>query len=105
MAATTLTDVTELRPLNTRKQTATTLTDVMELKLTDVTELKPLSNRTEVGEFIGTSSKQVDLLVIADKFPKPIRVGSHPRWRRSDLLAWLDKQSAQLAATDSQPAG
>lgn len=68
MPATTLTDVTELRPLNTRKQTAV---------------------------WCGCSDKQIDLLVNAGKFPKPVRVGTHPRWRRSDLLAWLDQQSSQ----------
>lgn len=46
----------------------------------------------------GCSSRQIELMVKAGKLPKPFYISdSSPRWRQSDIDAWLDK-----LATDAQ---
>ena len=59
----------------------------------DVSELKPLTNKKGTAAWCDCSTRQIELLVAAGKFPPPIRLGTHPRWRRSDLLNWLDAQA------------
>ena len=58
----------------------------------DVAELKPLNTKKETAVWADCSTRNIELLVRAKKFPAPIRLGSHPRWRRSDLLAWVENQ-------------
>ncbi|MEQ9406200.1 MAG: hypothetical protein RIK87_00680 [Fuerstiella sp.] len=69
-------------------------------ELSDVAGLPPLSKKRQVAEWRQISTRKVELDVKAGEFPPPIRVGSgrHPRWRRSDLLAWLESQSAESNA-------
>ena len=62
---------------------------------TDIQELPALSKKKVVAAWIGTSSRNIELQVHAGTFPKPIRIGQAPRWRRSDLLEWLDSQSSE----------
>jgi predicted DNA-binding transcriptional regulator AlpA len=64
----------------------------------DVSELKALSNKKETASWCGCSTRQIELLTADGKFPAPIRLGTHPRWRRSDLLNWLEAQSANSPA-------
>lgn len=66
----------------------------MVTKTTDVAELPPLSTKKQVARWAGCSTRQVELQTQAGTFPAPIRLGTHPRWRRSDLLRWLDEQAA-----------
>lgn len=58
----------------------------------DVEGLPPLSKKKGVAKWADTSTRNIELQVAANKFPQPIRIGHAPRWRRSDLLAWLDSQ-------------
>ena len=60
----------------------------------DVAELKPLNTKKETAVWAHCSQRQIELLVAAGSFPMPIRLGTHPRWRRSDLLQWLESQAA-----------
>lgn len=60
----------------------------------DVAQVAGLSTKKEVAEFCSCCPRQIDMLRASGKFPSPIWVGTHPRWRRSDLLAWLDAQSS-----------
>ena len=46
--------------------------------------------KTDVAELIQVSTRQVELLVKAGRLPEPIRLGTHPRWQRSELLTFLD---------------
>jgi predicted DNA-binding transcriptional regulator AlpA len=64
----------------------------------DIAELKPLNTKKETAAWGVCSTRQIELLVDAGKFPAPIRLGSHPRWRRSDLLNWLEAQSTNPPA-------
>jgi len=59
----------------------------------DVAELPALSTKKQTAAWAGTSTRNIELLVAAGRFPKPIRIGTRPRWRRSDLLSWLERQS------------
>lgn len=63
----------------------------------DVAHLPPLTTRKQVARWAGCSDRQIDLMVKAGTFPAPIRLGSHPRWRRSDLQEWLNQQSARIS--------
>jgi excisionase family DNA binding protein len=49
-----------------------------------------LLTKSDVAKLIQVSGRQVELLVKAGRLPAPIRLGTHPRWRRAALLAWLD---------------
>lgn len=44
-----------------------------------------------VAELLGgCSTRHVYRLADADRMPRPIRLGSLIRWRRSDLMGWID---------------
>ena len=58
----------------------------------DIHELPPLATKKQVADWAGVSTRQIEILTKAGAFPDPIRIGTRPRWRRSDLLAWLDQQ-------------
>jgi len=60
----------------------------------DIADLPPLAKKKQVAAWAGTTTRNIELQVAAGTFPAPIRLGTLPRWRRSDLLAWLDGQSA-----------
>ena len=65
--------------------------------VSDVAELPPLATKKQAAEWAGVSERHIDNLVPDGKFTKPIRVGSRPRWRRSDLLNWLESQATAEA--------
>ena len=66
----------------------------------DVRELDALATKKDVANWAGTTTRNIELLVAAGKFPMPIRLGTRPRWRRSDLLNWLDSQSGKGPANE-----
>ena len=64
----------------------------------DVAELPALATKKQVAEWAGTTSRNIELQVAAGAFPKPIYVGVRsPRFRRSDLIAWLEGQRQNIA--------
>ncbi len=54
-----------------------------------------LLTKSDVGKVLQVSGRQVENLVRAGKLPQPIRLGAHPRWRRGELLAFLDGLPAE----------
>ena len=60
----------------------------------DVKELPALCSKAQVAEWLGCTPRHIELQVKAKAFPSPIHTGNRPRWRRSDLLNWLEEQSA-----------
>ena len=58
------------------------------------TELKALNNKKETASYCGCSTRQIELLANAGKFPKPIRLGTHPRWTKKSIEKWEDDQAA-----------
>lgn len=65
----------------------------METVQIDVQELPPLSTKKQVATWAVTTTRNIELQVADGRFPAPVYIGSRPRWRRSDLLAWLNSQS------------
>ena len=62
----------------------------------DVAELPALASKKDVAGWLGRTTRSVELMVANGGFPKPsIRVGKSPRWRKSDLMNWLDVQGTQ----------
>lgn len=68
----------------------------MTTTISDVHELPPLATKKQTAKWYGCSDRHIDAMVKDGRFPAPIRAGERsPRWRRSDLLAWLDSQSRE----------
>ena len=61
----------------------------------DVEDLPALSTKKQVAAWRQVSTRKIEMDCAAGIFVEPIRCGKHPRWRRSDLLAWLESQSSQ----------
>ncbi len=57
--------------------------------------LKPLNNKRETASYCGCSTRQIELLVKKSAFPKPIRLGSHPRWTKKSIEKWESDQAAE----------
>ena len=64
---------------------------------TDVEDIPALSTKKEVAgpNFANCSTRHIEKLVADGRFPAPIYLGRNPRWRRSDLLNWLNAQGAE----------
>lgn len=63
--------------------------------LSDVAELPPLATKKQTAKWYGCSERHIDQMVKDGRFPEPLRASERsPRWRRSSLLAFLDEQSA-----------
>lgn len=70
----------------------------MVIATVDVSDLPALCTKKEVAKWLNTSTRNVELQVAANKFPKPIRLGRHPRWRKSDLFRWMEDQRPEAEA-------
>ena len=81
------------RPLSTfRHSTMVTTADI------EVRDLPAIATKKEAVEWSILSTRQIDNLVKADHFSAPITIGQAPRWRRSDLLGWLNVSHHGLRA-------
>ena len=61
--------------------------------LSDVAELKPLNTKKQVAKWYGCSDRHIDAMVKDGRFPAPLRASERsPRWTRSDLHAWLESK-------------
>lgn len=67
--------------------------------MSDVEQLPELATKKEVAKWASCSTRQIEILVNKGTFPVPVRIGTAPRWRRSDLLSWLNGQATPVAAT------
>ena len=65
-------------------------------KMKPTTLIPPeLLTKKQVAEYLQCSQRQVELLTHKGRLPKPFYLGeSSPRWRRAELLSWLESQSA-----------
>lgn len=50
----------------------------------------PLMGLQEVAEMIGCSGRNVHYLRKSGRMPKPIKIGRLARWKRTDMVAWID---------------
>ena len=53
-----------------------------------------LLTRDEAAKMLNVSLRTFSGLVSAGKVPSPVRLSVHPRWRRSELLAWINQLPA-----------
>lgn len=58
-------------------------------------EEERLLRAKDVTERIGVSRATLYRLVVADKFPQPIRIANRAaRWRLSEVVAWMESRPA-----------
>lgn len=57
-----------------------------------------LMSRREVAEYLDVPEATLARWAYAGAGPSYFRVGRHTRYRREDVLAWLEKQRIQDAA-------
>ncbi len=63
---------------------------------------EPMMKKKDVAKFLQCSERQVELMVKAGKFPKPVYIfDASPRWQRSVIDAWLDQLHAQNTPSPS----
>lgn len=44
----------------------------------------------DLSEMLGVSVRQVRRMQAAEKLPEAIYIGRLPRWRASEIIAWMD---------------
>ena len=71
----------------------------------DDTPQPGLLDKKQVASRLMVSTGTIDNLVLAGKFPKPLKVGNAPRWLESDLteyIRWLDYQRKMESTNTGQ---
>ncbi|MCH8147058.1 MAG: helix-turn-helix domain-containing protein [Planctomycetes bacterium] len=59
-----------------------------------------LLDARSVAKFCGCSARTVRRLADAGQMPRPVKLGSLVRWRRAELVAWIN-----AGCPTQQPAG
>ena len=54
------------------------------------TTLAELLDVKAVAELLGCSPRTVYRLADADRMPRPVKLGALVRWRRGEILDWID---------------
>ncbi len=54
-----------------------------------------LLTKTDLSKLLQVSGRQIENLVKSSRLPKPIRLGTHPRWRRSELMEFLQNLGSE----------
>lgn len=52
--------------------------------------MQPLITVAELAEVLNTSPRTIHRLNSAGKIPRPVMLGNRPRWRHSEIMAWID---------------
>lgn len=63
-----------------------------------------LLRKADVARLLQVSGRTVDNLLRAGRLPEPMRLSTHPRWHREQLLEWLRDQADRAAANGTGPA-
>lgn len=56
--------------------------------------MEQLLNVKEVAQFTRLHKSTIYRFVKEGKFPKPIKIGSASRWKKEDLVSYLDASSS-----------
>ena len=48
-----------------------------------------LDDKPTLATLLNTSVRNIDRLNSGGRIPAPVRIGSRPRWRREEILAWV----------------
>lgn len=60
-----------------------------------MTNVDEMMTKKDMAAFWKCSLRQIELMAAAGRIPKPIYLGtSSPRWRRSELMAFIDRMAA-----------
>ena len=62
----------------------------MSGEMTSVERKRVALSAEEVAESLGVSERHVWALHASGRLPKPVRLGRCVRWRREELLAWVE---------------
>ena len=72
----------------------------------EATVQSTLMGVNDVADFLGVSARQVWNLRSQGLLPEPVRLGRSSRWRRAELVAWVDAgcpSRTEWIAERSQP--
>ena len=58
----------------------------------ETTELPELVSRQQVAEYLGVTPQALSQMSVRHQGPRYVRVGRSVRYRREDLLAWIDSR-------------
>lgn len=62
-----------------------------------------LCKKKDLAVRLGCSVRQIENLSNNGRLPKPFYIGdASPRWRRSDIDAWLDRLATEAQAEESR---
>jgi predicted DNA-binding transcriptional regulator AlpA len=65
-----------------------------------MTNVDEMMTKKDMAKFWKCSLRQIELMAAAGRIPKPIYLGtSSPRWRRSELMAFIDRMAAAEDST------
>ena len=68
---------------------------------TSVSVVPEMMTKRDLADYLQCSLRQVELLTAKNRLPKPIYLGtSSPRWRRSDVMAFLERLSNKPSVAD-----
>ena len=61
-----------------------------------------LNRKTDLAKRFQCSTRQIELMVNDGRLPKPFYLGdSSPRWRQSDIDAWLNKLATEANRSEA----
>ncbi|GGH45000.1 helix-turn-helix transcriptional regulator [Microbacterium album] len=67
-----------------------------------IDDLPELAKRVEIAEFTGTSVPTLARWAMEGTGPKVTRLGGSVRYRKGDVLSWLDSLGAACETTDAR---
>ena len=55
----------------------------------------PWLSKKAVSKLIGNSTSYIDKKVTSGEFPKPVKIGRHPKWRTSVVVLWMEEREKE----------
>ena len=52
---------------------------------------KPVLTKTDIAQLLSISVRKLEKMIAEGKFIQPALIGDLPRWRASDVMAWIEK--------------
>ncbi len=62
----------------------------------NVVELRPLIDVREVSGMLGVTPRTIWRLRDLGKMPMPVKIGGSVRWRRMEILSWIEQGCPKL---------
>jgi predicted DNA-binding transcriptional regulator AlpA len=64
-----------------------------------------VDDKSSLATLLNTSVRNIDRLNSGGRIPAPVRIGSRPRWRREEILAWVQAGCPDRRAWELLKAG